>query len=169
MTYRYLLSRDLGVLDHIGCLGWVMLNPSTADESRDDPTIRKVRGFTLRAGYGSFRVANLFPMRATSPKNLHAASEAERMGHPAEQADEAVELLCRDSSAVVLAWGMHGGRYPKRVRRVAEIVVASGRPAYCILGQTRNGQPRHPLMAPYADLLVPVDEWVDHVAKGGRP
>lgn len=49
---------------------WVMHNPSTADESEDDPTIRRIIGFTKSWGYGGLYVGNLFPYRATNPKQL---------------------------------------------------------------------------------------------------
>lgn len=165
--YRYQLTRELGMLDHIGTLGWLMLNPSTADQTRDDPTTRKVTGFTKRAGYGAWCIANLYPMRATKPAALHAADEARRRGQPASQADEAIEWLCLNSSAVVLAWGSHGARCLPRVREVARIAVDSGRPLYAILGPTRSGHPPHPLTAAYDRGLVPVDDWARHVADGG--
>lgn len=159
--FRYRLSRDLGVLDSIGTLGWIMLNPSTADETRDDPTIRKVCGFTRRAGYGRVLVANLFPLRATSPRDLHAAPD--RLGDR-EQADEAIRAVCRESACVVLAWGDHGARYPQRVIAVSQLVLRSGRPALALLGQTKGGQPRHPLMAPYATPLLAVGDYLRDLA-----
>lgn len=164
-AYRYTLTRDLGVLDSIGTLGWIMLNPSTADEGRDDPTIRKVRGFTLRAGYGGFEVANLFPLRATDPRALHAATEEERIGD-ADAADAAIVEVCRRSSCVVLAWGSHGARYPHRVATVARLVRRSGRPILALLGMTRGGQPRHPLMAGYDTRLIDVEGYAATLADG---
>lgn len=49
---------------------WIMHNPSTADENEDDPTIRRVTGFTKSWGYGGFYVGNISPYRATDAKEL---------------------------------------------------------------------------------------------------
>lgn len=49
---------------------WIMHNPSTADETKDDPTIRRIIGFSKAWGYGGLYVGNMFPYRATDPKEL---------------------------------------------------------------------------------------------------
>lgn len=68
--YRYALERRIP--DVVGPnLCWLMLNPSTADAAKDDPTIRKVMGFTGRNGYGVALVVNLFALRETHPKNVY--------------------------------------------------------------------------------------------------
>ena len=68
--YRYLLGRG----DNIGVpkITWVMLNPSTADATKDDPTIRRVRDFSTALGFGYFWVVNLYAFRATSPDDMFA-------------------------------------------------------------------------------------------------
>src|SRR5438105_250311 len=69
--YRYLLTRSW---DHIPqAMTWIMLNPSTADAFRDDPTIRRCISFARREGCGSIRVVNLFALRATDPRDLTAS------------------------------------------------------------------------------------------------
>ena len=70
-AYRYTLERtwDGG----LPCIGWIMLNPSTADATQDDPTIRRCIRFSQSWGYGSLIVVNLFAHRATSPKDLFQA------------------------------------------------------------------------------------------------
>lgn len=149
LQYRYTLHRDLGMLDHIGRLVWVMLNPSTADASTNDPTIRKVIGFTRRNGFGELKVVNLCPVRATDPRDLPNGVEA--LGD-VELADRAIVDACAWGSAVVLAWGAHGADRPARVARVEALVRASGRPIYT-LGRTKSGQPKHPLYVSYETPL----------------
>jgi len=69
-NYRYQLWRVWDTSKPL--VLWVMHNPSTADESKDDPTIRRVIAFTKAWGYGGVYVGNLFPYRATDPKQLLA-------------------------------------------------------------------------------------------------
>ena len=72
--YRYRLTRQVGPLGE-GTALWVMLNPSTATEFTDDPTIRKVKGFTARFGYSTALVVNLFAARATDPNTATQAMD----------------------------------------------------------------------------------------------
>lgn len=149
--YRYSLERRLP--DVVGpTLCWLMLNPSTADATRDDPTIRKVVGFTRRAGYGSALVVNLFAWRATDPRELRDS--------PAEGARNraAVIRAASVSDAVVCAWGATPWAREQAVRVLRWLAARSGAkksPLLC-LGRTKHGAPRHPLMLSYADHpLVP--------------
>lgn len=63
--YRYRLTRRFA---DGPCATFVMLNPSTADETIDDPTIRRCRNFAIREGCGGLVVVNLFAYRATDPR-----------------------------------------------------------------------------------------------------
>ena len=63
--YRYSLFRIWN--ETVPALMFIMLNPSTADEGRDDPTIKRCMGFALNEGYGGIEVYNLFAFRSTSP------------------------------------------------------------------------------------------------------
>jgi len=147
--YRLQLRRALGGAGPR--LGWIMLNPSTADGQADDPTIRRVRGFSEDWGAGELEVVNLFPLRATRPEALLAVPESVRLG-PQGLADAAIAQLCAGAAAVVLAWGAQGARYPDRVRAVLAQVAASNVQALC-LGLTAGGQPRHPLYVPKTTAL----------------
>lgn len=69
--YRYSLTRSWG--DGLERVCWVMLNPSTADHETDDPTIRRVVDFSMRLGFDSCEVVNLWAWRATSPAELAKA------------------------------------------------------------------------------------------------
>lgn len=66
--YRYLLSRDWE--SGLQRLVFIGLNPSTADAEIDDPTIRRLIGFSKAWGYGGFDIVNLFALRSKDPKML---------------------------------------------------------------------------------------------------
>lgn len=143
--YRYSLTRGWAPT---GRILFLMLNPSTATELRNDPTVERCerRARTLR--YGGFRVANLFAFRATDPRELR--TQVDPIGPDNDQAiDEAV----RWSATVVCAWGADG-RYLDRAATVAERLRALGAGLFH-LGLTRTGQPRHPLYVPYARRPTP--------------
>ena len=125
-------------------VAWVMLNPSTADASADDPTIRKCIGFSTRWGFGHLQVVNLFPLRATDPRDLKLARE--RFG-PMDN-DAVIHFACLGAALVVLAWGQHGAGYRSRARSVVDLVRAAGTSAVC-LGRSKSGEPLHPLMLGY--------------------
>lgn len=127
----------------------VMLNPSTADGSKDDPTIRKCRSFVLAQGFSSFVVTNLFAFRTSSPsmipKNVDEAVGPENDFQIAKAAADAQVILC--------AWGNHGGLHG-RAERVKEILRSSTRPMRA-LGITKVGEPRHPLWTSLGGDWVP--------------
>jgi hypothetical protein len=147
--YRYKLSRTWS--DGPRVL-WVMLNPSTADADKDDPTIRKCIGFSKRWGCGGLDVVNLFAWRATHPKDLRAAREPVGTLN-----DEAILLTARAADRIVVAWGGHvtaAGRFMRRAERVRTLLLGpEGRPLFH-LGLTSLGQPSHPLMLAYTTPLV---------------
>jgi hypothetical protein len=95
--YRYRLSRRW---TEGPTLHWVMLNPSTADADKDDPTIRRCVGFATHNGFGSISVCNLFALRATNPRELIPACSA-AVG-PAN--DKFIQEI-PSGSTVVAAWG----------------------------------------------------------------
>lgn len=100
-VYRYELTRTWGDGDR---LLWIMLNPSTADADLDDPTIRRVIGFSRGFGYSGAIVANLFALRSTDPKALRTHPD------PVGPANNAMlAQLARRSPFAVCAWGAHGG------------------------------------------------------------
>jgi hypothetical protein len=122
-------------------LGWIMLNPSTADADVDDPTIRRCIRFAKRDGYGGIMVANLYGLRVTRPVNLWQADDP--VGPLNDAAIQALHVDCTD---VVLAWGSQR-KAAERVSAVEKVL--SGRPVWC-LGTTADGHPRHPLYVPAA-------------------
>lgn len=115
---------------------FIGLNPSTADETEDDPTIRRCKRFAADWGYGAIYMANLFAQRATDPKEMVAHSSP-----VGEENDSYLRRLAHCAGVVVFAWGAHGG-HMHRDKRVEEML-ASYNPM--CLGTTKAGKPRHPL------------------------
>ncbi|MBK8133391.1 MAG: DUF1643 domain-containing protein [Gammaproteobacteria bacterium] len=131
-TYRYALWREW-----IGGEGYAMfvgLNPSTADETQDDPTIRRCIAFAKGWGYAGLCMTNLFAFRATDPKDMKAA--ADPVG---PENDAHLLALANEAGVIVAAWGVHG-TYGGRHNAVREML-----PALHCLALTKDGHPRHPL------------------------
>lgn len=141
--YRYSLWRRWHPTDPL--LRWMMLNPSTADASIDDPTIRKCIGFARRLGFGGIQVLNLFALRATDPKALFTA--ADPIGP-----DYTLRGLA--SGPIVCAWGAHKMAAARGRKVASEIAFEHGAqsPLMC-LGKTKDGHPKHPLYVPYEAAL----------------
>jgi len=135
-----------------GRVNWVMLNPSTADECFDDPTIRKCVGFSKRWGFSSLIVTNLFAFRATDPKDLHALLKVDYPRAVGGGNDEAIANAANESDMVVIAWGSNAEKKPIP-SRVSEVMRMFLRPS--IIGLTKNGHPIHPCMATYTNEPMP--------------
>ena len=139
--YRYCLWRSWG--ESVGrYVVFIGLNPSTADESVDDPTVRRCVGFARRWGFESLCMLNLFAFRATRPTDLFKAKDP--IG-PIN--DDFLRDLSRGASRVVACWGVHGA-FQDRAAYVSQWVQG----AKC-LGLTKDGAPRHPLYVPYEARL----------------
>lgn len=135
-TWRYTLTRTWD--ETRPSLLFVLLNPSTADAQRDDPTKRRGMGFARRWGYGRVVFVNLFAYRSTDPKALRQA--ADPIG---PRNDFYIKREAAVADRIVCAWGVHG-TWMDRDRAVMDLLP---RPLYC-LGLTKAGQPRHPLYLP---------------------
>lgn len=154
-VYRYTLTRsDYDDAPwravHEPALLWIMLNPSTADASEDDPTIRRVRGFSRRLGFGQFTVVNLYALRSTDPRGLWTADDPIGPENDTTIAAEAFTAVC-DAAPIVAAWGANAR--PDRVAQVLAIPHVAPR-LHC-LGVTAAGAPRHPLYLPGNAPLTP--------------
>ncbi len=124
---------------------FVMLNPSTADEHRNDPTIARCEARARRLGFGGVEIANLFAFRATRPADLRRA--ADPVG---PENDTLLRAWSRDAGVTIAAWGVHG-TYQGRDRAVAGILGGDVRH----LGLTKAGHPRHPLYVRNDAPLLP--------------
>jgi hypothetical protein len=143
-TYRYWLERGEPNAPYVA---WVLANPSTADATQDDPTVRKARGFTERWGYKRFVFVNVFAGRSTDPRGLLKLNDP--MGPKnIDYVMHAVEL----ASLVVLAWG---NAIVKPLRRHIPFVRSVIHDDAKCLGYTADRQPRHPLMLAYSTPLEP--------------
>ncbi len=144
--YRYLLRRRVG--DSSRRVLFIMLNPSMADEEKNDPTIRRCIGFAQKWGYGLLDVVNLFALMSTNPKLLLEADDPIGPDN-----DAAIRAALEVADTVVLAWGSHALDHEERAAAVIEMVRKAARP-YC-LGLTKRGAPRHPLRLASSTTLEP--------------
>ena len=144
--YRYLLRRRIG--DSEKRVLFIMLNPSKADETRNDATIRRCIGFSQDWGFGILEVVNLFALMSTDPKALLKADDPVGPDN-----DAAIRAALESADTVVLAWGNHGLDHEKRAAEVTAMACRVARP--CCLGLTVKGAPRHPLRLPRTATLEP--------------
>ena len=121
------------------CL-FLMLNPSTADEMKSDPTLQACKRFARDWGYGIVRVCNLFALRTPYPKTLK-----DDMDPIGAENDGWILRSARDTDVIVCSWGNDGTHLDRgrRVRRMLEREGLSDKMRH--LGLTKMGQPRHPL------------------------
>jgi hypothetical protein len=140
-TWRYMLERIWNPA--LPFCVWVCMNPSTADETRDDPTIRRVIGFSARLSYGGFRLYNVLALRATHPSDL--LKHANPRGP--ENSAQHIAAWCKEFSKepAFIAWGdIH-----KKFTGDALAVIHALQIARCFGYTDKNHQPRHPLMLAY--------------------
>lgn len=133
-TYRYALWRDFGGVVGEGYAMFIGLNPSTADEVADDPTIRRCMAYAKAWGYGALCMANLFAFRATDPSDMKAAADPVGPDN-----DQHLLRLARDADVIVAAWGTNG------IYMGRDTVVRALVPNLHCLKKTNDGHPGHPL------------------------
>ena len=138
--YRYSLTRvwdDGGKRVH-----FVMLNPSTATEVQNDPTVERCERRARALGFGSFTVTNIFAWRDTDPRAMKAASDP--IG-PAN--DAAILKASQTADQIIAAWGTHGA-HRDRGAAVKMLLNSVGKPLFH-LGLSKAGHPKHPLYIAY--------------------
>lgn len=138
-TYRYTLWRDWSdlMVPSTGYLMIIGLNPSTADETQDDPTIRRCIGFAKAWGFTALCMTNLFAFRATDPKDMKAA--ADPIG---PDNDHHLHEKAAGAGMVLAAWGNHGshlGRAAQVIKTISNL--------HCLRANA-DGSPQHPLYLP---------------------
>lgn len=146
-TYRYALSREVSTFGDYGHGVFVMLNPSTADQTTDDPTIRRCIGFAKRFGWKKLVVVNLFAARATDPDELRRldAGGLDIRGGPLGDFTLGYALgdAKRCGAPIIAAWGASGGEMA--ALRVSSLLRLASDIGWLCLGTTKDGHPRHPL------------------------
>ena len=147
-AYRYRLERDIGQQGPV--FAFFGVNPSTADASIDDATVRKWRGFTERFGGSRFIVGNVFAYRSTDVRAVARASDPkgpENRYH--------IRQIIQDADIIVPCWGSTL-KVPDRLRADFTVfgigLTKTGKPVR-IFGRTKSGDPLHPLMLPYSTQL----------------
>lgn len=147
-AYRYSLSRPLqDILGGKPPAVFLMLNPSTADASLDDPTIRRCRSFARSWACNGFLVVNLYALRSPDPSALWQHSDPVGPDN-----DRHILEALADSPDVVCAWGTNAKA--GRVTAVRAMLSGAGARLWC-LGSTKDGSPRHPLYVAGTQPLVP--------------
>jgi len=147
-TYRYSLFRRWGDGPTMAFIG---LNPSTATEYQDDPTVGRCVRRAERLGFGGMVMLNIFAFRATDPKVMKAVDDP-----VGEANDETIQGVCesvvQDGGTILACWGTHGTHHDRETRMIE---ILDGIPVQC-LGQTKAGHPKHPL---YLRNDQPLELW----------
>jgi len=145
--YRYALTR---VWDKSGRkVLFLMLNPSTATEVQNDPTVERCERRARALGFGAFRVCNIFAFRATDPRNMRAVADPVGPGN-----DTAILEAIGWADEVVAAWGAHGEHMARGAGVEALLRRQTKVPSH--LGLTKAGHPKHPL---YIGYKVQPEAW----------
>lgn len=155
--YRYTLWREwvteqdliLGGGAHGGYLMVIGLNPSTADETRDDPTIRRCVGFAKAWGYDALCMTNLFAWRDTKPANMKTA-----MFPVGGDNDMWLSKCAAEAGMILAAWGVLGAF----LERGASVTTALQRMGLRVhaLKLNADGSPQHPLYIPADTKPIPL-------------
>lgn len=152
--YRYRLDRDCGMpFEGSKVFAYFGINPSTADATLDDPTVRKWIGFTERNGGSRFIVGNVFSYRATDVKVIGKVPFPQGPQH-----FHNLKQIIHDADVLVPCWGGRD-KVPKHLREHLDQLLAwlhrSGKPVLHF-GATDGGDPKHPLFLPYTTELLPL-------------
>jgi hypothetical protein len=167
-NYRYLLTRQIDPLLYMArggrtsTVAFCMLNPSTADEVQNDPTVARCVSFARAWGYGALVVLNLFAWRATDPAELYQRRilDWDIIG---PDNDAYIESYAAESDLFVCAWGTHG----KLDNRGQEVASRLRRMDVRLhhLGLNADGSPKHPL---YLKGTLRAQPWIPTGPQPGK-
>lgn len=153
--HRYTLWRRW---NHFGpgerIIAYVGLNPSTADEAKNDPTVKRCVNRAQAAGFDGMVMLNLFGYRATDPREMKDFPEPVGLHN-----DDAISAVAEIAEKIVCCWGTHG-RFKARDESVLGLLRPFSK-KLCCLGLTVRGQPKHPLylksdtpFTPFSEVLI---------------
>jgi len=160
--FRYCLTRDWSGLFPVKTVMFIGLNPSTADDKIDDPTIRRCIGFASSWGYNKLIMTNLFAWRETDSKKLYLRWKNLGDITSSENYYEYLDWVIgrennnyilqgqKEASRIIAAWGSEGKKYSRRVKEV--ITLLREDKIFC-LGNTC----RHPLYTRKDIQLMPFE------------
>lgn len=138
--YRYSLTRTWD--NSIDRVHFCMLNPSTATEVQNDPTVERCERRARALGFGGFRVTNIFAWRDTDPRNMRAASDPIGPDN-----DAAILEAAQWASRTICAWGTHGAHLSRGL--AVEAALRATQADLFHLGLSKAGHPKHPLYIAY--------------------
>jgi hypothetical protein len=148
--YRYRLIRIWN--QSIPVAVFVMLNPSFADMTINDPTIKRCMSFADRAGCGGIIVVNLYAFRATDPVDLERAWAPTRVGP--DNDDHIATVVRSTQGPIIVAWGAHK-LAPPRAQAVMRGPLIGHMDRVRCLGKTKDGAPKHPVRLAANTPLIP--------------
>lgn len=124
-------------------LCFLMLNPSTADDLSNDPTVERCQRRALAMGYGGLEVVNIFAFRSTDPSALYTLDDP-----VGPENDRAILDACQLAGMVICAWGNHGRELNGRSAIVRAMLEEAGIAPFA-LAVNSSGEPKHPLYVSY--------------------
>jgi len=124
------------------------LNPSTANATKDDPTVVRLVNFAKSWGFGALYVGNLFSVVSADPFVLHFPTSVEFPGGPNDTAIKRMRDLC---SLVVVGWGEYARKVS--IKRADAVLALVGEPVHCFK-VNQSGEPAHPLYLPGNSKLI---------------
>jgi hypothetical protein len=150
--FRYSLLRRWNDAKGARLINFIMLNPSTADATKNDPTVERCCKRAQALGYDRLIVTNVFALRSTDPAALYAAADAVGPSN-----DATIREVAEKADVVVCAWGNHGVHLG-RGDAVNKLLISKAKKKIYRLGAlTQENQPRHPLYVSYLERLVAHD------------
>jgi hypothetical protein len=142
-SYRYTLDRIWDTTK--SSVLFILFNPSTADETHDDPTLRRCIHFAQSWGYGALRIVNLYSLRTSNPKTLHAHPLPKGPDH-----DLYFQQSLLSHQDILCAWGLKGGSISCHFKPGSHRIFH--------LGINKDGSPKHPLYLPARSQKIPWKE-----------
>ena len=141
------------------CFG---VNPNTAEPEKLDPTMKTVERFALQNGYDSYLMLNLYPQRATNPKDMNKTENREIGDKNLEIIDK---YLSKGNCDIWAAWGTLIMMCPYLFSYLKEIYSANqdkNNRWYTVGQKSKDGHPHHPLYVKKTEVLVPfnMDEYI---------